>query len=107
MLRWSRAVRRMTDIRQVFAAGFLFTRPFGWDDDTLGLAAWRASPEPNLDPPPDAMPYRAEYGLEAFWRMQLTDHLELTPDLQLILDPAKDTSRDQVLIAGVRLRLVF
>jgi carbohydrate-selective porin (OprB family) len=97
--RFSQSVRQMTEFRQVFAAGYIRKAPLGRVDDRIGLAAWHVDPEdPTL---------RNEKGLEAYWSFQLSDHASITPDLQIILDPARDRSRDQVAILGLRLRVVF
>ena len=45
--------------------------------------------------------------LEASYLWQLTANTSLTPDLQLILDPANNPHDDSVWTAGIRLRLTF
>jgi len=45
---------------------------------------------------------RDEYVIEASCRFQLTPSVSLTPDLQLLIDPANNPEEDRVWIAGVR-----
>ena len=48
-----------------------------------------------------------QFTSEAFYRFQLTQYLAVTPDLQLIVDPALDPSQDVLALFGVRLRAAF
>jgi len=50
---------------------------------------------------------RDQYTVEAYYRLQLADHLTLTPDIQLIKDPALNPGEDFVWVAGLRARLAF
>ena len=45
--------------------------------------------------------------LEASYLWQLTANTSLTPDLQLILDPAGNPEEDTVWVAGLRLRITL
>lgn len=98
-LRYSRALERMTEFEQVLAGGVVFKDPLNRSGDTIGLASWWVDPEES--------DLRNEYGVEAYWNFQLTDRVTLTPDIQVIFDPAKDRSRDTVTIIGMRLKVVF
>jgi porin len=68
----------------------------------VGLSYGKASEDPvggfgtNLDP---------QYTGEIFYRFQLSQHLAITPDLQIIIDPVLNPSESSVFIAGVRVRL--
>jgi porin len=48
-----------------------------------------------------------QYVVELFSRLQVTDNLEVTPDVQWISNPALNPSADQSWILGLRARLVF
>jgi porin len=50
---------------------------------------------------------RDQYTVEAYYRLQLAEHLAITPDIQLIKDPALNPDDDFVWIAGIRARLSF
>ena len=68
----------------------------------VGLSYGEASEDPvggfgsNLDP---------QYTGEIFYRFQLSQHLAITPDLQVIIDPVLNPNENSVIVAGVRLRL--
>ncbi|HEY5658842.1 MAG TPA: carbohydrate porin [Myxococcota bacterium] len=85
------------DLQQVLGAGAVLRRPFGRDRDWIGLAfMWgdvtAGSP-------------RNEYALEAYWRLQLTERLEFTPDLQVHLHPDRGDSVS--VLGGLRLRIAL
>jgi porin len=67
-----------------------------------GISYGEASEDPvggfgsDLDP---------QYTAEVFYRFQLSQHLAITPDLQLIVDPVLNPDEDSIYIAGVRARL--
>jgi porin len=48
-----------------------------------------------------------QYTLETYYRFQLFERLAVTPDLQLIQQPAQNPEHDFVWIAGLRARLTF
>ena len=48
-----------------------------------------------------------QYTAEVFYRFQLIPNFTLTPDLQLIIDPALDPAQERLLVFGLRVRLTF
>jgi porin len=50
---------------------------------------------------------RQQYTLELFYRMQLAQNLALTPDIQVIADPALHPTEDVIVFFALRLRLTF
>ncbi len=44
--------------------------------------------------------------MEVFYRLQLTDSMQLTPDLQIVLTPATGDP-DPIVLFGLRLRTQF
>ena len=50
---------------------------------------------------------RDQFTSEAFYRFQLTQFLAVTPDVQLIGNPALDPSEDVLALFGIRLRAAF
>jgi porin len=50
---------------------------------------------------------RDQFTSEFFYRFQLTQFLAITPDMQLIVDPALNPNIDILALFGVRLRAVF
>lgn len=90
---WSSGEAPLVNGHVAFGLGFL-TRSH--DLLAVGLA-WSE---------PSASGLRDQYTFEVFYRLQLTEQLALTPDLQLIVDPA--LSGDSVVwVPGLRIRLAF
>ncbi len=48
-----------------------------------------------------------QFTSEAFYRFQLTQFLAVTPDVQLIVDPALNPGKDVIALFGLRLRTSF
>jgi porin len=51
--------------------------------------------------------FRAETLLELFYRVEIVKTITLTPDLQLVFDPANNPDADVVVVPGIRLQLQF
>jgi porin len=56
---------------------------------------------------PAAGALRDQFTSEFFYRFQLTQFLAVTPDIQLIVDPALNPSVDVLALFGVRFRAAF
>ena len=56
---------------------------------------------------PSAGSFRDQFTSEAFYRFQFTQYLAVTPDVQLIVDPALNPTVDVLALFGVRLRAAF
>lgn len=50
---------------------------------------------------------REQYTSELFYRFQVSQNLAITPDLQLIINPAENPKDDTIAVFGLRMRLVF
>ena len=88
-----------TRVRQAIATGFGIEQPFGQDNDLIGVAfSWGQ---------PSDRALRDQYVMEAFYRVQITPHTNLTPDLQLIFDPSENTAEETIVVGGMRLRTQF
>ncbi len=48
-----------------------------------------------------------QYSVELFYRIQISQSLAITPDVQLIVDPALNPDDDSIFVAGLRLRLAL
>ena len=48
-----------------------------------------------------------QFTSEMFYRFQLTEFLAVTPDVQLIVNPALNPSADAIAFFGIRLRAAF
>jgi porin len=45
--------------------------------------------------------------MEVYFRLQVTKELAITPDVQLLIDPALNPDEDSVWVYGLRARLAF
>ena len=71
-------------------------QPFGQDHELVGLAVSRGEHSDRSS--------RDQYVLEAFYRFHVTPHTHLTPDLQVIFEPAENHEEDRIAIGSARLR---
>lgn len=98
--RFGAGPERVTEVRRFASAGIGLEAPFGRSGDFVGIGfAW--------SDPSDGAGGQNETLVEAFYRFQLTPTLELTPDLQIVFDPAGNPDDDVVFVPGIRLALVF
>ncbi len=94
--KYNQSDKRQPLIRKSAAGGIMWTNPFGWGEDWLGLGAgWSEPTDQTL---------RDEYVLESFWRMQLTPAFQFTPGAQLWFNPSMTPGDD--LQAAFTLRLL-
>ena len=67
-------------------------------NDLAGLGgSWGKAPDNSRD----------QYTLEGFYRFEIADFLQLTPQIQYVVDPANDPATDEILVIGARLRVFF
>ncbi len=98
-LRYAYADRGTNPIRQNFSTGVGVEDVFGQSDDLIGVAfSWGMPTDRSL---------RDEYAFEMFYRIFITRHTHVTPDLQVIIDPASAPGRDAVSVLGLRLRTLY
>ena len=48
-----------------------------------------------------------QYAFELFYRLQITRELAITPDIQLLINPALNPTEDSIFVLGLRGRLAF
>jgi porin len=48
-----------------------------------------------------------QYAMEVYFRLQVTKELAITPDVQLLIDPALNPDEDSIWVYGLRARLAF
>lgn len=99
LFRYAWASEDFRAFSQRLAIGMQWLQPLGFKYDRIGLGAWWAEPTADNQHP--------EFGMEAFWKVQLSPYLELGPDLQAIFRPQAGAEDDPLLVAGLRLRLVI
>jgi porin len=88
-----------TSVEHLLAGGIGFLRPFNRHGDMFGFAvAWGD---------PSARSTQSETIVETFYRLQVTDAVQLSPDLQLVFNPANNSRDDFIAVLGARLRFQF
>ena len=98
-LRYSYGDGGATAIRETLAIGLGLEQPFGYRDELIGLGfAWGEPTDRAL---------KDQYVLEAFYRFHVTPLTHITPDIQVIFEPAKNPTEDVVTVGSVRLRTLF
>lgn len=86
------------DFKNRVAGGVQIKKPFGFVHDRIGIGAWWGDPtDPALND---------EVGFELFYKAQVKRFIEITPDVQVVIDPALSTD-SAALVAGLRFRVVF
>lgn len=98
--RGSVAKKRHAALQWWGGGGIVFTKPFGFDRDKIGIAVGVGHPDdPSFREP--------TYLAETYWRFQLTERLEFSPDMQFHIRPAKNRGRDVVFVGGLRMMVRF
>jgi carbohydrate-selective porin OprB len=98
-LRYGIGNARVGAIEKTASTGIVFIQPFGFPDDALGFAAfWGQSTNGSR---------HSDWGLETFWRWQVTPRGEFTPGWQVHFDPSGNPDKDVVGVFTLRLRWLF
>jgi porin len=82
------------------SVGFGFQPPPGRDQ--LGVGINWGQPADSFGPGLDD-----QYTLEAFYRLQLSDETAITPNVQLLVDPALNPTEDSIWVFGLRVRIAL
>lgn len=96
--RYAQADTTFRDFQRRAALGLQVKKPFGFTHDRLGIGGWWGDPTNTT--------LRDERGIEVFYNAQVTPYLQITPDVQLVFDPANSTANSKV-VFGLRLRLAL
>jgi carbohydrate-selective porin OprB len=90
----------VTPVKTFVSGGVAFEAPFGRADDLVAVGVAWSDPSPGSG-------FRDETLLELFYRVELAKAISITPDLQLVFDPADNRGDDFVVVSGVRLLIKF
>ena len=94
--RYARADDTFRDFQTRVSAGVIVKNALGFEHDQIGIGVWRGTPA--------QAGLRKETGVEVFYRAQISPFLQITPDLQIVFDPANSTRSSEVIL-GLRVRL--
>ena len=97
-LRYAEADDTFRDFRRRLAVGLQVKKPFGLTHDRIGFGYWNGTPtDPTLGD---------EQGVEVFYKAQVGDWIQITPNVQFVHNPAFSDSASET-IWGLRLRLAL
>lgn len=98
-LRYAFADRGLNGIHENLSIGVGFENILSQNDDVIGVAtSWEE---------PSDLTLRDQYVVETFYRFYLTPYTHLTPDVQVVIDPANAPTKDAITVFGLRLRTLF
>jgi len=86
-------------VQHIVATGFSFLRPFGRPSDQAGVGVSYTHPTDEA--------LRDEYSTEVYYRLQVTEGVELSASAQLIVDPAARPDLGTVGVFGLRARVLY
>jgi porin len=92
--------------QQEFSAGVSIVKPFGRVDDDFGIAYAWTKPNNNYGNEPAGSDPASASIFETFYRLQITDSMQLSPDLQVSFNPASGDGSPVVSLA-LRLKTQF
>lgn len=98
-MRFGQADGRRRNLCKFVNCGIVALEPFGWKNDRVGLGFVWGQPTDHSE--------NNQYGLETFYRWQLTARMQLSSDLQIIFDPSQTASRQAAAVGCVRMRWIF
>lgn len=114
--RYAQANGNVTPVATMAAAGIAFTGVFGEEADVFAFgASWGRNNFGkflvDIDGTGDPVLFDADgldqFAIEAFYRMQLTPRLSVSPDVQLIIDPALNLEKSSIGYFGLRARFAL
>lgn len=85
---------RRNNLTSFIGGGIVLTNPFDFNRDQIGFGVGYGSP--------DKSNARDSYLFESYWRFQVTERFELTPDVQLHMRPANDRNEDVAVVWTIR-----
>ena len=88
-----------TSIKRVLDAGIVNIRPFGRRGDMFGASI-------NITDPSHAAKHH-ESLFETFYRVRLTQSLELGPDLEISVHPTNSVKQYTTALLGIRMKIIF
>jgi carbohydrate-selective porin OprB len=99
------AEEHMSPIEAEFSCGIGLEDPLGRKGDLLGVAYNWSKPSGALDSPEFTVSEQSMF--EIFYRIQLTGSCQLSPDIQVVVDPGDRSGSAIPVIFGLRLTTDF
>jgi len=89
----------ISSVKRILSAGVSCLAPFGRTNDQTGVGLSYTHPT--------SSDLRDEYSADVFYRLQLTEGVQLSADAQLIKDPSANRNQDYEAVFGLRVRLLY
>ncbi|WP_068318016.1 carbohydrate porin [Aliiruegeria sabulilitoris] len=88
--------------KQNATLGVSYLEPFGIDGEASASLLY-------MDPIDEIFegPVRDQYGLEAYWRIRLSNNIWVTPGVHFIFNPALNPKEDFVAVPSLKMRVAF
>jgi len=97
-IRYSYSDGKETNVKQLLSLG-LGIKNLGLKGNIIAIAFAVGEPrQSNL---------RTQYVFESFYRIQLLSMLQVTPDIQFIINPSDNPGQDLIVVYGIRLRIAI
>jgi len=90
----------VTPVKTFVSGGVAWEAPFGRENDLAAIGVAWSDPSP-------ASGSRDETLIELFYRVELVKTISITPDLQLVFDPANNPDDEFTVVPGIRLVVIF
>ena len=97
-LKYGYSEPKLDRIEHLISTGFVIRAPWMIQGDLTGIGfSWDSSS--NM--------VRDEYSIEIFYRLQLTTHVQLTPNVVFIINPSEKENSGALAVFGLRYRALF
>lgn len=84
-------------VRQSFSTGFGLLKPFSRDNDVYGFGVtWGEARDRKK---------RDQFVIETYYRLQLTPHIQISPDIEIFVNPTDNSEQSMIGVFGIRFRL--
>ena len=91
-------------LKNLFAIGAAIRAPFGSQNDLIGFAYGTGEVDRNAG---DNFAHTRQHSAEIFYRLELIEGIEVTPDVQMIWNPVQNVSEEFVTVFGFRVKVDF
>jgi carbohydrate-selective porin OprB len=86
-----------TPMKHSINGGVAMDNVFGQENDRIGVGlTWSDPSDSSLDD---------QGAIDAYYRIQLTEEIAISPTLQFIIDPVRNPNEDEIFVLGIRTRI--
>jgi porin len=97
--RYSGSATEATRVKHLATTGMVWRGPLGRELDVVGVAGgFGSATRPGVD---------GQGVLEVFYRLQVTPLFQITPDIQLLIEPSQNPEQDFIAVFGIRGRIAL